>query len=103
MQISKLTQKWVFDGQTRPKKICILKTNLVSNGGEPVRERREGEKREGEEEEENGGAKIKQSSNKVWKLLEYGFLLWNLKVCMNFHAIEWLLVIPKSRVCWDSS
>ena len=39
----------------------------------------------------------------VWKLLEYGFLLWNLKVCMNFHAIGWLLVIPKSRVCWDSS
>ena len=32
---------------------------------------------------------------------EYGFLLWNLKVCMNFHAIGWLLVIPKPRVCWD--
>ena len=32
---------------------------------------------------------------------EYGFLLRNLKVCMNFHAIGWLLVIPKPRVCWD--
>ena len=48
----------------------------------------------------------KEESKKISRYgnyFEYGFLLWNLKVCMNFHAIGWLLVIPKSRVCWDSS
>ena len=62
------------------------------------RERREEEKREEEEEE-------RRDQTKVWKLnlsmesnLEYGFLLWNSKVCMNFHAIGWLLVVPKLRV-----
>ena len=50
---------------------------------------REGEMRE--EEEEDGGAKIK--ANKVWN---FGFLVWKLtlirdsmRLCMNFHA--WLV------------
>ena len=53
-------------------------------------------KRRGRREEEEG-----EPSQRYGNYFEYGFLLWNLKVCMKFHAIGWLLVIPKPRVCWD--
>ena len=49
-------------------------------------ERRKRKKRRGRREE----AKIKPT--RYGNYFEYGFLLWNLKVCMNFHAIGWLLV-----------
>ena len=63
------------------------------------RERRaEGEKKRKREEEEDGGAKIQKGMESNFG---YGFLLWNSKVCMNFHAIGWLLVVSKPRVCWD--
>ena len=65
IQISKLTQKWVFDGQTRPKKICILKTNLVSNG----RTRRERERsKEEKKRKRKKGDSSQDQANKVWKL-----------------------------------
>ena len=59
----------------------------------------EGEKKRGgrgRREEEEG-----EPSQRYGNYFEYGFILWNLKVCMKFHAIGWLLVIPKPRVCWD--
>ena len=43
--------------------------------------------------------KKEESSQGMESNLGYGFLLWNSKVCMNFHAIGWLLVVPKPRVC----
>ena len=73
-----------------------LKNKLVSFVRRANHEKREEEE---EEEEEDGGAKIKQKG--MESNFGYGFLLWNSKVCMNFHAIGWLLVIPKPRVCWD--
>ena len=57
------------------------------------KKRRERGRRRREEEEEGDQAKRMESN------LGYGFLLWNSKVCMNFHAIGWLLVVPKPRVC----
>ena len=45
--------------------------------------------------------KKEESSQGMESNFGYGFLLWNSKVCMNFHAIGWLLVVPKPRVCWD--
>ena len=67
--------------------------------GGPV-EKREGEKKRKKRRGRRGiQAKIKPK--RYGNYFEYGFLLWNLKVCMNFHAIGWLLVIPKPRVCWD--
>ena len=51
MQIMKLTQKWVFDGQTRPNKIWNLKDQIgLICEGEENREKR-GEERRREEEE----------------------------------------------------
>ena len=65
------TQKWVFDGQTRPYEIWNLKTNLVSF----VRGKREPVERErGEEEEEK---KRKRSQDQGQKGMELGFLVWN--------------------------
>ena len=61
------------------------------------RTNRGGEERRGEEEEEEEEEKPSQKG--MESNLGYGFLLWNSKVCMNFHAIGWLLVVPKPRVC----
>ena len=57
-----------------------------------------------EEEEEEVKKKRREEERKIKQKgmesnLGYGFLLWNSKVCMNFHAIGWLLVVPKPRVC----
>ena len=67
------TQKWVFDGQTRPYEIWNLKTNLVSfvrgKKKEPV------ERERGEEEEEK---KRKRSQDQGQKGMELRFLVWKL-------------------------
>ena len=61
-----------------------------------------GEKRRRKERRRGRRRRWRRSSKpRYGNYFEYGFLLWNLKVCMNFHAIGWLLVIPKPRVCWD--
>ena len=57
-----------------------------------------------EEEEEEEKKKRREEERKIMQKgmesnLGYGFILWNSKVCMNFHAIGWLLVVPKPRVC----
>ena len=51
-------------------------------------------RRRREEEEEEEKRKKESQAKKVWNsdfwygnYFEYGFPLWNLKVCMNFHAI----------------
>ena len=62
--------------------------------------KREKKRGRGRREEEDGD-QAKQRPTRYGNYFEYGFLLWNLKVCMNFHAIGWLLVILKPRVCWD--
>ena len=53
MQIMKLTQKWVFDGQTRPKKICILKDQIGLIWRETVEREEEGEEKRKRKEEDS--------------------------------------------------
>ena len=60
-----------------------------------------GEERRREEEEEEEKRKKEESSQGMESNFGYGFLLWNSIICMNFHAIGWLLVVPKPRVCGD--
>ena len=60
--------------------------------------RRRGEEEKREEEEEEEKRREKEGQKGMESNLEYGFFLWNSKVCMNFHAIRWLLVVPKPRV-----
>ena len=81
-----LTQK--FD--LRPK------IGLIWEANKP----RRGKRREEEEEEEEEKKRRREIKQKGMKYnFGYGFLLWNSKVCMNFHAIGWLLVVPKPRDC----
>ena len=56
------------------------------------------ERERGEEKREEEKRKKEESSQGMESNLEYGFILWNSKVCMNFHAIGWLLVVPKLRI-----
>ena len=96
------TQKWVLMAKQGLRKICILKDQFGLKLGR-------GTKREGEGEEKRKRKKKKRrrgrrrAKPKVWML---GFWVWKLTLIMNpmrlsmkFHAIGWLLVIPKPRVC----
>ena len=91
MQIMKLTQKWVFDGQTRPNKIWNLKDQFGLKLGE---------NRMGEREKNRRGRRRGDQA----KGMELGFLVWKLtlfmnpmRLCMNFHALM-VILLPKSRV-----
>ena len=77
MQIMKLTQKWVFDGQTRPKRHGILKTTFGLKLGEPVE--REEEKKEEEEEMKRKKMEIKQAQG-----MDALILVWNYMVLYGF-------------------
>ena len=71
------TQKWVFDGQTRPYEIWNLKTNLVSfvRGKKRTRREREGraKKRRREEEEEEKMEEPRSRQQGMETHLDYGF------------------------------
>ena len=68
MQIMKLTQKWVFDGQTRPKKIWILKDQIGLIWGES-----DGRRREEEEEEEKKKGREEEKRSQASQGMETHF------------------------------
>ena len=63
---------------------CFKRPKVVSFGRE--KEKREGEGEEEEKKKKKGGSSSK-APLRYGNYFEYGFPLWNLKVCMNFHAI----------------
>ena len=78
------TQKWVFEGQTRPNKNLDLRDQIGLIWGEEQTvkaKKRRGRGRRRREEEEEG---IKPK--KVWKL---NLCMDSMRLCMNFHA--WLV------------
>ena len=80
MQIMKLTQKWVFDGQTRPTKIWILKDQIgLICGGSKIVKREGEEKRKRKKKNRRRGAKIKPTRYGTLDFcmeteLKYGFM-----------------------------
>ena len=78
------------------RKICILKDQfgLKLGGGTKREEKRKKRKRRWRSQDQ--GQKGMDAWILVWKLT----LIMNpMRLSMKFHAIGWLLVIPKPRVC----